>query len=978
MVGEEGLDVDAVEQREAANATRRAYLASPEGVLATRAEQLSGDYGYTTQVKPENVMAIQGIIEQLGGKESGPTNAIAASLVERYGITNLGQLGVRQVPGVEYQTIDDSQSGGSTYQVEVPVTKTEFYNKVTNQAIPQQFASYDDGKGTYHIGFNSGAETGVGFKLNHYNPRARGFFKEEFGQALLNLASVIPSPIQPFAVAAKVGMAVDEGDWGKVALNLLPYGVDYLAAGTDFVGSDWAAGATQAGKMPADVAAAFAATKTGQAFTNLTGGAATGLAAEIGGAATLSAINAAITDKDIPKFALLGGFGIVANSVANAVYEVTGSRTYASAVSSTLTTLAQTGDIERAITSGGVAGVSTLVNETVRAATRSPTAGQIAQMGVTSALTNTPLKTDDYINLGKQLVNSPEFKKATANAPATDKVASGEVMFDKDGAITGYDSQLADINLKDAVQTAGVTTGVTTGTVSDAGGNTYQTLSDGNVVKTNLDPVVVQGNRETTAWERIKETIEDNLPNPNSSLGAVVGVLLDAPAQLGSTLWGALVATGNADRNGVINKTLGDFEKWAATRQPTSVSEQGKILAKAFNDAKTFRESSQVLINWATDQPSHLAFTLASEVVQNVMTMGVGAGAKGIAKFLKAAPEIAKRTGTSVGIVMEMMEAGGSAGNDAYKRSLEASKADVASGKMTQAQANAKAELDSSKAALSGAAIVGGMMSIPGISAASTAAVRSAFGAVTAPIDNQVRQTLAKNIAAATGKVLKVTGKQGALEGVEEGLNEINIQDILDPTKPIDWNKAYQALGQGTILGGPAGGIQQGFDSAKAGTFKAFSDDLGGPPPGGGGNSGPKTASEYYSNNIASAIRSGGGANLAKDTSALVAAYEDAGYTPENAAAMARGFISSGSDQAVRTMLADSGLRPEQIDAVAPTILDTVKAGGKVEDVAAKVGDTLVNAGVLDAKAVQTLFPDATNAYKSIEDRINPLVTSEA
>ena len=51
-------------------AERQAYLASPEGVLATRAQQLSGDYGYTRSVKPENVMAIQGIIEQLGGKES--------------------------------------------------------------------------------------------------------------------------------------------------------------------------------------------------------------------------------------------------------------------------------------------------------------------------------------------------------------------------------------------------------------------------------------------------------------------------------------------------------------------------------------------------------------------------------------------------------------------------------------------------------------------------------------------------------------------------------------------------------------------------------------------------------------------------------------------------------------------------------------------------------------------------------------------
>jgi hypothetical protein len=319
-------------------------------------------------------------------------------------------------------------------------------------------------------------------------------------------------------------------------------------------------------------------------------------------------------------------------------------------------------------------------------------------------------------------------------------------MFDKNGGITGYNSALADDNLDDAVQVAAVNTG----TFSDAEGNTYATTPGGSVVRTNLDPVTVTA--DNTMWGRIKGAIEENLPNPNSSLGKVVAVLLDAPAQLGSNLWGMLVATGNADRNGVINKTLGDFEKWAATRQPTSVSEEGKILAKRFNDAKTFRESANVLVNWAVDQPSHLAFTLASEVVQNVMTGGVAGTAKFAARAIKAAPEIAKRFGTSVGIVMEMMEAGGSAGNDAYRRSLEASKADVASGKMTQTQADAKAELDSQKAALSGAAIVGGMMSIPGISAASTAAVRSAFGAVTAPIDNQVRQTLARNIAASTGQ----------------------------------------------------------------------------------------------------------------------------------------------------------------------------------------------------------------------------------
>ena len=127
------------EIRDAARAQSAAYAASPEGQLAARAQQLSGDYGDVRQVDVKNVPAIENLLKQIGN-ENVATRAMAATLAQKYGITDLNQLASHQkvIPA-------SAESGGSdesAYNIEHPEqTVTEWYNKENGQVIPQSFAT---------------------------------------------------------------------------------------------------------------------------------------------------------------------------------------------------------------------------------------------------------------------------------------------------------------------------------------------------------------------------------------------------------------------------------------------------------------------------------------------------------------------------------------------------------------------------------------------------------------------------------------------------------------------------------------------------------------------------------------------------------------------------------------------------------------------------------------------------------------------
>jgi len=167
------------EVREAAKAERAAYLATPEGKLTTRAQQLSGDYGDVRQVDPKNVPAIEALLTQIG-TENEATRAIAATLAQKYGITDLNQVGTRQGTKQEYNPNQEAY-------VDVPAT--EYYNKVTNSAIPQNFATYDNGKATYHFGLDTTKDGNLTFNQPQ-EPTARAKGMKNEAMMALALASL--------------------------------------------------------------------------------------------------------------------------------------------------------------------------------------------------------------------------------------------------------------------------------------------------------------------------------------------------------------------------------------------------------------------------------------------------------------------------------------------------------------------------------------------------------------------------------------------------------------------------------------------------------------------------------------------------------------------------------------------------------------------------------------------------------------------
>jgi hypothetical protein len=232
MAAAEELDPDAKEQQQAARDARAAYLATPEGKLETRAQALSGDYGDIRQVDKKYVPAIEAILTQIG-TENVATRAIAATLAQKYGITDLNQVGTRQGTKQEY---DPNQEA----YVDVPTT--EYYNKVTNTAIPQNFATYDDGSATYHFGLDTTKDGNLTFNQPQ-EPTARA--KGMKGEAMMALA-----------------LASLAFDWTGTT------GYAILGAG------DAIAGAIAAGEMAASISAATGITVSAGAIATGVGAAA--------------------------------------------------------------------------------------------------------------------------------------------------------------------------------------------------------------------------------------------------------------------------------------------------------------------------------------------------------------------------------------------------------------------------------------------------------------------------------------------------------------------------------------------------------------------------------------------------------------------------------------------------------------------------------------------------------------------------------
>ena len=170
---------------------RVAYWNSPEGKLALRAQELSGDYGDVRGIDPKNVPAIENILTQIG-TENVATKAMAATLAQKYGINDLNQISVREVPNDEMRTVMEGIGESERFVGYEPVggTRTEWYNKTTGQVIPQSFATYDDGKATYFFGLDKTEDGNLTFNQpREPNARSKGMKAEAMmALALASLA----------------------------------------------------------------------------------------------------------------------------------------------------------------------------------------------------------------------------------------------------------------------------------------------------------------------------------------------------------------------------------------------------------------------------------------------------------------------------------------------------------------------------------------------------------------------------------------------------------------------------------------------------------------------------------------------------------------------------------------------------------------------------------------------------------------------
>jgi hypothetical protein len=418
---------------------------------AQAAEEARWRPGYDTLLKQMQAIQGQTDVYKRGSPLSAETHMenIARSLSRDYGINSIADIGVKQIPYSEMVPITIS-TGENEYIAgyeNVSRIKNEFFNKNNPSiVIPEsKFASTREGEGYSNYSLQPVQQADgstIAVPVQYYNKSGLGGFVEDFGPALSAANAILMfGGVPPLALAAGnvalqagAGNVQNIGDALQVAAPyLIPAAVGQLAAGTDVVGSDWAtSGAgTAASSLPADVAAGLSSSAVGQAVSNLTNQAVTGLAADVAGSAAVSGITAAIYDKDPLKFAALGGVSALASAAGKSVFDATGNRAYANAVTSSINALAETGDFERAIISGGAAGVTTLVNQTVANTTKNPVLGQAAQLGAMSAITGQPVSTGDLIGLGKQFIDyqktSGAVKDSSGSSAGTTNTATGGV-----------------------------------------------------------------------------------------------------------------------------------------------------------------------------------------------------------------------------------------------------------------------------------------------------------------------------------------------------------------------------------------------------------------------------------------------------------------------------------------------------------------------------------------------------------------------
>jgi len=271
--------------------------------------EFQGDYGDLT---PDGLFdrEVAALIAQMGDNPAKPqpgVQAIAVFLANRYKVMSLGDLQFLWTP--------DSQECGGNDEAYNCTYIPGFFTAIVKHndlRIPEQFASFDDGKATYYLGFKPTANGQPGFGLLYAVPRARGVLRE-VALPLLAIGSLV------YDWSGQLGYAILGAGNAAAATTLtleiaMASGLTQLQV-AQLVGSAAVGAVTSGGdvgKAVENVAAAYLGAQAG----NFVGAAVdSAAAAKIASAA----VSAAATGQDVGRAILTAGAPLAAGAAAGAI-----------------------------------------------------------------------------------------------------------------------------------------------------------------------------------------------------------------------------------------------------------------------------------------------------------------------------------------------------------------------------------------------------------------------------------------------------------------------------------------------------------------------------------------------------------------------------------------------------------------------------------------------------------------------------------
>jgi len=264
--------------------------------LAAREQEISAQQKRNQETAAKKEAAISPLLAELGG--DSPQNRAIAEGMQRQGISSTKDIGIRTVqqytPGAEG---NDATAGYEGYYTDVP----EYYNKTTDQKInPERFGIIQNGQagvkgGDIFFHLNADKNGNVNFQPQ-WSPRSHGFLRDNpVGKAIMAIGKIIPSPVQPFFVAAGAADALAHGKPLQALAAAIPYGLQEIASASNL--------AELAGNPDFVSTAKSAAGKIAEAA-----GAPSAYADAIGKAG-VAALKTGITGGDVGKAVLSSGLG---------------------------------------------------------------------------------------------------------------------------------------------------------------------------------------------------------------------------------------------------------------------------------------------------------------------------------------------------------------------------------------------------------------------------------------------------------------------------------------------------------------------------------------------------------------------------------------------------------------------------------------------------------------------------------------------